>query len=166
MILAIECIVLCIVFSLVIMIPLYKNPIGQIMSYPKKIRERVESLPQYKDSIKKTEKTHVIVKILSIFVFPLILTIIAYLSGARTPFEVFRHVFILFFAVNLYDTVVMDIIIFRNVKVFRIPGTEDMDKEYKECSHHIIGFFIGTGIGLIVSLLSMLYIKIYYMISL
>lgn len=57
MILAIECIVLCIVFSLAIMIPLYKNPIGQIMSYPKKIRERVESLPQYKDSIKKTEKT-------------------------------------------------------------------------------------------------------------
>ena len=117
MILTIECIVLCIVFSLVIMIPLYKNPIGQIMSYPKKIRERVESLPQYKDSIKKTEKTHVIVKSLSIFVFPLILTIIAYLSGARTPYEVFRHVFILFFAVNLYDTVVMDIIIFRNVKV-------------------------------------------------
>ena len=71
MILTIECIVLCIVFSLAIMIPLYKNPIGQIMSYPKKIRERVESLPQYKDSIKKTEKTHVIVKILSIFVFPL-----------------------------------------------------------------------------------------------
>ena len=37
----------------------------------------------------------------------------------------------------------MDLLIFRNVKKFRIPGTEDMDKEYKECGHHIVGFFCG-----------------------
>ena len=42
---------------------------------------------------------------------------------------------------------VPEIGIFRNVKTFRIPGTEDMDKEYKECWHHIRGAFIGIGIG-------------------
>ena len=41
MVLVIECIIICILFSLGIFIPLYKNPVGQIMSYPKKIRERV-----------------------------------------------------------------------------------------------------------------------------
>ena len=44
MVLVIECIIICILFSLGIFIPLYKNPVGQIMSYPKKIRERVDHL--------------------------------------------------------------------------------------------------------------------------
>ncbi len=164
MILLFECLVICILFSLGIMIPLYKNSVGQIMSYPKKIRERVESLPEYKDSIKKTKTTHLTIKIVSLFVFALVLCIVAYLSGAKTPFEVFRHVSIIFFVVNLYDLVIMDLLIFRNVKAFRIPGTEDMDKEYKECFHHIRGFFIGVFLGLIVALLAALYIKIYYLL--
>ena len=161
MVLAIECVIISILFSLGIFIPLYKNPVGQIMSYPAKIRKRVESLPQYQSSIKKQEKKHLTIKILAIFIFPLILGIIAYISGAKTFIEVFKHVFIIFFVVNLYDLFIMDLLIFRNVKAFRIPGTEDMDKEYKECWHHIRGAFIGIGIGLVVSLLSGLYIEIF-----
>ena len=77
MTLLIECIIFSIIFSLMIFIPLYKNPIGQIMSYPKEIRKRVENLPQYKDSIKKREKKHLSIKIISIFIFALILSIVA-----------------------------------------------------------------------------------------
>jgi len=157
MILLIECIVICILFSLGIFIPLYKNPVGQIMSYPKKIRERVENLPQYKDSINQKERKHLLIKILSIFVIAFVLYILAYMSNARTYFQVFKHVFIIFFVVNLYDLLIMDLLIFRNVKIFRIPGTEDMDKEYKECWHHIRGFFFGTAIGVVVALLSALF---------
>lgn len=164
MILLIECIVFSILFSLMIFIPLYKNPVGQIMSYPKEIRRRVESLPQYKNSIKKKEKKHLSIKIISIFIFALVLAIVAYFSGAKTFEEVFKHVFILFFFVNLYDLFIMDLLIFRNVKVFRIPGTEDMDKEYKNPTHHIRGAFIGTAIGLVVALLSAIYIQIYNML--
>ena len=160
MILVIECVVISILFSLGIFIPLYKNPIRQIMSYPAKIRKRVESLPEYQNSIKKQEKKHLAIKILAIFIFALILCIIAYLSGAKTFIEVFKHVFIIFFVVNLYDLFIMDLLIFRNVKAFRIPGTEDMDKEYKECWHHIRGAFIGIGIGIVVALLSGVYIEI------
>ena len=164
MILTIECIIISILFSLGIFIPLYKNPVGQIMSYPAKIRKRVESLPQYQNSIKKQEKKHLTIKILAIFVFALILCVIAYFSGAKTFTEVFKHVFIIFLVVNLYDLFIMDLLIFRNVKAFRIPGTEDMDKEYKECWHHIRGAFIGIGIGIVVALLSGLYIQIFNII--
>lgn len=161
MILLIECIVFSIVFSLMILIPLYKKPIGQIMSYPKEIRQRVENLPQYKDNIKKKEKKHISIKIVSIFVFAVILALVAYLSGAMTFEKAFKHVFILFTFVNLYDLFIMDLLIFRNVKAFRIPGTEDMDKEYKNPKHHIIGAFIGIIIGLIVAFLSATYIEIF-----
>lgn len=165
MILAIECVVISILFSLGIFIPLYRNPIGQIMSYPATIRKRVESLPQYQNSIKKQEQKHLAIKILGIFIFAMILCIIAYLSGAKTFTEVFRHVFIIFFVVNLYDLFIMDLLIFRNVKAFRIPGTEDMDKEYKECWHHVRGCFIGIGIGIVVGLLAGLYIELFNLIQ-
>ncbi len=159
--LLIEGTILSILFSLGIFIPLYKNPIGQIMSYPKEIRKRVEALPQYKDSIKMKEKTHLSIKIISIFVFALILCVIAYFSGTHTFTQVVRYVFILFFFVNMYDLLIMDLLIFCHVKAFRIPGTEDMDKEYKNPVHHIKGAIIGTAIGLLVALLSGLYIQIF-----
>lgn len=161
MILLIECIIFSILFSLMIFIPLYKDPVKQIMSYPVKIRRRVESLPQYKDTIQHTKRKHLSIKIISVFIFALILSIIAYLSGAKTFLDVFKHVFILFFFVNLYDLFVMDLLIFRHVKAFRIPGSEDMDKEYKECWHHIRGAFIGTGLGMIVAMLSAIYVYIF-----
>jgi len=164
MLLFIECIIFSILFSLMIFIPLYKNPIGQIMSYPSEIRRRVESLPQYRDSIRKREKKHITIKILSIFVFALILCIVAYFSGAKTVEAVFKHVFILFFFVNMYDLFVMDLLIFRNVKKFRIPGTEDMDKEYKNPKHHILGAFVGTALGIIVASLSAVCLQIFNVI--
>ena len=154
MILAIECVALCILFTFGIFVPLYKNPIGQIMSYPKKIREKVESLPEYKDCIKQKEKNHIVIKVFSIFVFAILLYAVAYFSGAKMPEKVFVHVFVLFFVVNVYDLFIMDLLIFRNAKCFRIKGTEHMDKEYKECFHHVRGFFIGIILGTVVSLLA------------
>lgn len=161
MVLFMECIILSILFSFMIFIPLYKNPIGQIMSYPPEIRKRVENLEQYKNSIKKREKKHISIKIISIFIIALILSIVAYCSGAHTFIEVFKHVFILFFFVNLYDLFIMDLLIFRNIKKFRIPGTEDMDAEYKNPKHHIRGAFVGTILGIIVAILSSTYIQIF-----
>lgn len=160
MVLIIECIVISILFSLGIFIPLYKNPIGQIMSYPASIRKRVESLPQYRDSIQRRENKHLIIKVLGIFIFAAILGAVAYLSDAKTFIDAFWHVFIIFFVVNLYDLFIMDLLIFRNVKAFRIPGTEDMDKEYKECWHHIRGAGIGICIGTVVSFLSGLLVEL------
>ena len=164
MILLVECIVFSILFSLMIFIPLYKNPINQIISYPPEIRKRVENLLQYKDSIKIKEKRHLSIKVISIFIFALILCVVAYLSGATTVKSIFKHVFILFFFVNMYDLFVMDLLIFRNAKKFRIQGTEDMEKEYKNPKHHIKGAVIGIIIGLIVATLSAGYFQIFNII--
>ncbi len=56
MILAIECFIACVLFTLMILPSLYKEPIKHIMSYPTEIRKRVESLPQYKDVIQEKRK--------------------------------------------------------------------------------------------------------------
>lgn len=133
---------------------LYKEPIKHIMSYPTEIRKRVESLPQYKDVIQKKEKEHLTVKIIAVFMFAIILAVIAYFSGAKSFSKAYIHVFTLFFVVNIYDMIVLDIGLFCHSKKTRIPGTEDMDKEYRSPWYHIKGAGIGTIIGAVVALLS------------
>lgn len=154
MYLILECIIACGIFSLIVLPSLYKNPLKHIMSYPKKIRIRVENLPQYKDTIANIEKRHISIKIISVLVFAIVLAAVAYYSGAKTFSSAFIYVFILFFVVNIFDLLILDIWLFCHSKKTRIPGTEDMDKEYRNPWHHIKGAGLGIMIGTIVSLLS------------
>lgn len=161
MILFIECIVGCLLFTLIILPALYKDPIKMIMSYPPKIRKRVEELPQYKDSIQKREKAHIGKKIFGIVFFIIVFSAVAYFSGCRDFKSTFFHVFILFLAVNLFDLVVLDIGVFCHSKKLKIPGTEDMEKEYKDYFFHAKGAFIGTLLGVVIALASAGIIKIF-----
>lgn len=154
MILFIECVVCCLLFTLVILPAQYKDPINMIMSYPPKIRKRVEELPQYKGTIKQREKSHVSKKIFGVIFFVMVLSGVAYLSGCRSFSTTFIHVFLLFFVVNIYDLIVLDWGIFCHSKKLRIPGTEDMEKEYKDYVFHAKGACIGMALGLVVALLS------------
>ena len=154
MMLFIECVVCCLLFTLVILPAQYKDPINMIMSYPPKIRKRVEELPQYKGTIKQREKAHVSKKIFGVIFFVIVLSGVAYLSGCRSFSTTFIHVFLLFFVVNIYDLIVLDWGIFCHSKKLRIPGTEDMEKEYKDYAFHAKGACIGMALGLVVALLS------------
>ena len=154
MILVIKSIILCIIFTLIILPAQYKNPISLIMSYPPNVIKRVEKLPQYKECIKSGEKKHIGKKLFGVVIFSVILAIVAYFSGCRTFIDTFFHVFVLFLVVNLYDMLVLDWGIFCHSKKLRIPGTEDMDEDYKDYLFHARGAAIGTGIGIIVAVLS------------
>ena len=156
MLLIVECIVLCIIFTLMILPVQYKDPISMIMSYPPNVIKRVEQLPQYEGCIKEREKKHISKKIFGVFFFAVLLAAVAYFSGCRGFIDTFFHVFMLFFAVNMYDMLVLDWGIFCHSKKLRIPGTEDMDKEYKDYLFHLKGAMKGTVIGIIVASLSSL----------
>ena len=154
MILFIQCVVCCLLFTLAILPAQYKDPINMIISYPPKIRQRVKELPQYKGMIKQRKKAHVVKKIFGLIFFVIILCFVAYLSGCRSFNTAFIHVFIIFFVVNIYDLIVLDWGIFCHSKKLRISGTEDMEKEYKDYMFHVKGACIGIVLGLIVALLS------------
>ena len=71
MILLIECIVACVLFTLIILPAQYKDPLKMIASYPPEIIKRVEELPQYKDTIKQRKKSHISKKIFGlVFLLP------------------------------------------------------------------------------------------------
>jgi uncharacterized membrane protein (DUF485 family) len=157
--------IFCVLFTLIIISAQYKNPVSQIMSYPPAIRKRVETLPEYQNTIKHDEKKQIFKKLCAVFLLVIILAFISYVSGARTFLSAFIHTFILFTVVNLYDLVVLDIIVFCHSKWVIIKGTEDMIDEYKNPGHHIIGFCKGIGIGIVVALLSGGMVELYNMIK-
>lgn len=160
MLLLIESIILCIIFTILILPPLFKDPISMLVSYPPAIRKRVESLPQYQSILNQEKKRQIKKKIIAAIVISILLTIMAYYSGANTPIKAFNHVFLLFFIVNMYDLIVLDIGITCRSKKVIIPGTEDMIHEYRSPWHHVKGACIGTVIGTIVALLSAAYIYV------
>lgn len=154
MVLFIQCIVCCIVFTIIILPAQYKDPMSMIMSYPPPIIKKVEELPQYKGTIKQREKSHIGKKILGSIFFVVVLSVVAYFSGCRSFREAFIHVFTLFLAVNIYDLVVLDWGIFCHSRKLRIPGTEDMEKEYKNYIFHVKGAVVGTVLGVVVAFVS------------
>lgn len=154
MILLIQSIILCVLFTVMILPAQYKNPLIMIKSYPPNIIKRVEELPQYKDTIVKKEQAHIRKKLFGCVLFVIVLAAVAYFSGCRDFFSAFVHVFLLFFIVNLYDLVVLDWGIFCHSKKLRIPGTEDMEKDYKDYFFHARGAVKGTLRGVIIAALS------------
>ena len=153
-VLLIQCIVLCAIFTVLILPPQFKNPLSQIASYPPKIRERVKHLERYKDSLSQTQKRNVARKIAGALIAVIILAAMAYFSEKTRFVPAFIHVIILFLAVNLYDLLILDFIVFPNSKRVVIPGTEDMVSEYRNPMHHIKGALKGVAIGTAVALLA------------
>ncbi|MBU3186864.1 hypothetical protein KPL45_18780 [Clostridium estertheticum] len=49
---------------------------------------------------------------------------------------------------NFYDALVLDAIYFCHSKKVRLPGTEDMVKEYENPKNHWIAFLKGSMIGI------------------
>ena len=149
MILIIESIALCILFTIMVYI-MSRNPIKTLYNYPPKIQERVKTLDEYKDKI-PTQKNKVFAKsVASILIIAIISLILRYVNGYRTFIEGFGCGFLLWTIVNIYDAVVMDIIWFCHDPYFVFKGTEDMVDEYHNYWFHIKGSLIGEVLALVI----------------
>ena len=149
MIIVIESIVLCALFTLFVFI-LSREPIKILYNYPPKIQERVKSLEEYKDKI-PTQKNKVVKKVFALIIFLIIICIVLrYINGYTTFIESFGYGFLLWTIVNLFDAIFLDIIWFCHDKHYIIKGTEDMTEEYHNYWFHIKGFFIGEVLALII----------------
>lgn len=158
MIIIIEAIVLCSIFTLSIYM-ISRDPIKTLYNYPPKIQEEVKKIDLYKDKI-PTQKNKIVTKIFASILFLIIISIILrYVNGYKTFIESFSYGYLLWTIVNLYDLIVLDIIWFCHDKKFIIKGTENMKDEYHNYLFHVKGFFIGELLGLIICCLSSLIVN-------
>jgi len=149
MILVIESIALCVLFTIMVYI-MSREPIKTLYNYPPKIQERVKSLDEYKDKI-PTQKNKIFAKSLaSILIIAIISLILRYVNGYTTFIEGFGYGFLLWTIVNIYDAAVMDIIWFCHDPYFVFKGTEDMVDEYHNYWFHIKGSLVGEVLALVI----------------
>lgn len=155
MILLIECIAACVVFGIAIVGSVLSNKVFWLQEYAPAVQERFLSLhPEYKATDKKASLFGIIAKKITVCLFfILVLLFMVYISGARSFINGFVNCYIIWFVVNWFDVFVLDIGLFAKWKKCRLPGTEDMDKEYSSNNRKsIIDGFIGMVIGIVVAL--------------
>ena len=149
MIIVIECILLCVLFTVMVYI-MSRKPIATLYNYPPKIQERVKSMEEYKDKI-PTTKNKVLAKMTAaIMIIIIVSLILRYINGYTTFIEGFGYALLIWTIVNMYDAFILDICWFCHAKEFVFKGTEDMTKEYHNYWFHIKESLKGEIIGAIV----------------
>ena len=153
MIIVVESLVLCLVFTLMVYI-MSRKPIQTLYNYPPRIQERVKTLKEYEGQI-PTQTNKVVAKCTASVLFIIVISLILrFINGYTTFFEAFGWGFFLWTIVNLYDVIVLDIIWFCHDPYFIFKGTEDMVDEYHNYWFHIKGFFIGEALALVICALA------------
>lgn len=166
MILAIECVVSCALFGIIIVLSVLKNQTMWINEYPEAVQKRYIDLhPEFKLKEPEGLSPRVIIKKLIVcLIFLVLLVGMVYLAGAKHFMQGVLYCYCIWFVVNVFDTMVIDIGIIEHWRKCRLPGTEDMDKEYKLLTKKNLldglrGCIIGIPIALLTGLIIMLIAK-------
>lgn len=162
MILIIECIAACLLFGVGIVGSVLYNKEMWLHEYSPEVQKRyIEKNPDYKPK-EKSEKiiSLIIAKITVCTLFTVLLSALAYWAGARDFGKGALYSYIIWFTVNLFDAVVLDIGILAHWKKVRLSGTEDMDKEYasnvvKSLKDGVFGVIIGIPVSCLCGLVVM-----------
>ena len=157
-----EAVVCCILFAVIIISSVNKNPMMWIADYPPAIREKASELGLVPEKEPEMPLKVIIRKIIaSIVMTAILILLLIHVNGAETFREGFLLSYGLWMIVDWFDALFLDCIWFANNKKIRIPGTEDMDEGYHDYWFHIKMSLIGMLIGLPVCLLAGLGVMIF-----
>ncbi len=120
-----------------------------IHNYPPDIQEEYFKTHERID-VSGRSKNVILTKSIGIVLFTVILLICSLLAGAKTFWQGFLLTFGLMIWIGAYDTFFLDWVLFANLPMFRLEGTEHMDKAYHQKWFHLKGMlFPGIVFGLI-----------------
>ena len=152
MILFFECAVLCVLFTIPLLI-MNRNPLHGINNYPPAIIQRVRALGLIDDTQLPRSQKVIARKLMAALVIAVICALVVYfVNGARTFWEGFSVTYVIWTVVAWYDAVIIDWVWFCHDPRFVIPGTEDMAKDYHDYWFHAKASLKGMLIGLPVAL--------------
>ena len=153
MVFFIECAILCVLFTIPLLI-MSKNPLSGINNYPPAIIRRVRELGLIDDTQLPRSKKVIARKLVAAIVIAIICALTVYfVNGARTFGQGFATTYLIWTVVDWYDAIVIDWIWFCHDPHFVIPGTEDMVKDYHDYWFHAKASLKGMLIGLPVALI-------------
>ena len=122
---------------------------ASIHNYPPDIQEEYFRTHERMDVSYRSKKV-LITKSFGILLFTCILFACALLAGAMTFWQGFSLAFGLMVWIGAYDTFFLDWVLFANLPMFRLEGTEHMDRAYHQKWFHAKGMlFPGVVFALI-----------------
>ena len=161
MVILIESIIGCLLFTIIAGGMTYLKPLSMINSYPPAIQEKVLELGLITKEEKSKSKKSIIKKIIALFLLVFIISFVVYkFNGANTFLKGFGYSYLLWAIINWWDALVIDCLWFCHSKRVIIKGTEGM-KEYKDYWFHIKGALIGCLYGIPACLLVGLFVSIF-----
>ena len=153
MILLIECVVVCALFTLVVGAVGLKDPLAGVHSWPPAIQQRARELGLIQSEQMAGSKKVYVKKLMAALVIAAAFATIVYsVNGARSFATGFGYSYLIWTVANWYDAFIIDCLLVCHDRRVRVPGTEDM-KEYQDYWFHIKSSFKGQIIGLPVALL-------------
>lgn len=133
----VECLLINIPFSLMVVILLNKDPVNMIVNYPPEIQAEYYRSQNLESKKEKLTAKNYIAKAIFMVVALAVIVGLAYLAGARTFLDGFIAAACYSLSLFACDTFIIDWIFFARVKRWRLPGTEHMDKEYAQKWFHV-----------------------------
>ena len=115
-----------------------KYSAASIHNYPPDIQEEYFKTHERVD-VSYRSKNVFLTKSLGVLIFTGILFVCARIAGADTFWKGFGLSFGLMVWIGVYDTCFLDWVLFANLPMFRLEGTEHMDKAYHQKWFHAKG---------------------------
>ena len=163
MILAIECAVLCALFTVIVICGKLKNPLSGLHNLPTDIQQRVHELPEYtgKTGEIMSTKQRIIKKLPALVIAASLFGGLVYLAGARDFFSGFACSLVLWTVIKLYVTLVLNCGWFAHCKKAWIPGTQDMQSSYQDYGFYLksiprsllFGAIVSAAIGIFIEII-------------
>ena len=118
-----------------------KHSTAAIHNYPPDIQEEYFKTHDRVDVSYKSKKV-ILTKGFGVLLFTGILLVCALVAGAKSFWQGFGLTFGLMAWIGVYDTCFLDWVLFANLPMFRLEGTEHMDKAYHQKWFHAKGMFV------------------------
>lgn len=133
----IECVIFMAVFGALVFGMLLVNPLTFVSDYPPEIQEQYYTSRQKEKSRRKMTAVMAVKKGIGLIAAVFLLAWMAHRAGAASFGEglLLAYGYMLVWAV--FDTCFLDWVLFPNIRRVRLPGTEDMDREYHQKWFHV-----------------------------
>ena len=133
----IELLIMFLAFGYVVIGLLMISPLTFISDYPPEIQKRYYSTQNKEETKEKLNAIMLIKKIVALIVFMFVFAWMLHIAGAETFVQGLLLAYVYIVALFAWDTFFLDWVLFANIKRIRLPGTENMDKEYHQKWFHV-----------------------------
>lgn len=165
-VLIIAAIIICLLFTVIIISGAKKNPISGLHNLPLDIQERAHSLTEYEGKLERilSTKERIVKKLPAVTVLLLLFAGIVYLAGARTFLQGFGYTFGLWTVTKIYVALILNCGWYAHTPSAWIPGTEDMKRSYQNYKFYLssiprsllAGAIVGVINGVLIIFITML----------